>query len=138
MGDAILALSVARFVFAIPVQGSFLLFLVFSGLYTFVGIGIGIMLATIARSQQQAQLISFFVTLPVIQFGGAISPLESLPPVLQYLSLLNPLNHYVVILRGLLLKGVGLDVLWPNALALLIFATVLLTISINKFRTQLS
>ncbi len=138
MGDAILALGLAHLVFAVPVRGSFLLFLVFTGLYIFVGIGIGIMLATISRTQQQAQLVSFFVTLPVIQFSGAISPIESIPLLLQYLALLNPLNHYVAILRGLLLKGVGLDVLWPNALALLTFAIVLLTISINKFRTQLS
>ncbi len=138
MGDAILALGVAHLVFALPVRGSFLLFLACSGVYISVGIGIGIMLATISRSQQQAQLISFFVTLPVIQFSGAISPIESIPLVLQYFALLNPLNHYVLILRGLLLKGVGLDVLWPNALALLVFAIVLLTISINRFRTQLS
>ena len=138
MGDAILALGVAHLVFALPVRGSFLLFLAFSGIYISVGIGIGIMLATISRSQQQAQLISFFVTLPVIQFSGAISPIESIPLVLQYFALLNPLNHYVLILRGLLLKGVGLDVLWPNALALSVFAIVLLTISINRFRTQLS
>jgi len=103
-----------------------------------VGIGIGIILATVSRSQQQAQLSSFFITLPVMQFSGAISPIESMPRVLQYFSLLNPLRHYVQILRGLLLKGVGLDVLWPNALALLVFAIVLLTISISKFRTQLS
>ena len=138
MGDAILALGLAHLVFALPARGNFLFFLAFTGLYIFVGIGIGIMLATISRSQQQAQLVSFFVTLPVIQFSGAISPIESIPLLLQYLALLNPLNHYVIILRGLLLKGVGLDVLWPNALALLMFAVVLLTVSINKFRTQLS
>lgn len=138
MGDSILALSIAHLVFALPMRGNFLLFLALSSLYTFVGIGIGIMLATISRSQQQAQLTSFFVTLPVMQFSGAISPIESMPRFLQHLSQLNPLRHYVQILRGLLLKGVGLDVLWPNALALLIFATVLLTISINKFRSQLS
>lgn len=138
IGDAILALSVARLVFALPIRGSLLLFLALSSIYTFVGIGIGIVLATVSRSQQQAQLISFFVTLPVMQFSGAISPIETMPPLLQYLSLLNPLRHYVEILRGLLLKGVGLDVLWPNVFALSAFAIVLLTVSINRFRSQLS
>lgn len=138
IGDSLLALGVGRLVFGLPIRGNFLLFLLFSGLYTFVGIGIGIMLATVSRSQQQAQLTSFFVTLPVMQFSGAISPIESMPPLFQFLSLLNPLRHYVEILRGLLLKGAGLDVLWPNALALLIFAVVLLTVSINGFRSQLS
>ncbi len=57
---------------------------------------------------------------------------------LKYLSLLNPLRHYVTIVRGMLLKAVGLEVLWSNAIALLVFATVLLSISINRFRSQLS
>lgn len=138
IGDTILALSVGRLAFAVPFRGNFLLFMALSSIFIFVGIGIGIMLATISRSQQQAQLTSFFVTLPVIQLSGAIAPVESMPPLLQHLALLNPLRHYVTITRGLLLKGVGLEVLWPNALALLVFATLLLTVSINKFRSQLS
>ncbi|WP_236556795.1 ABC transporter permease [Calothrix sp. PCC 7507] len=83
-------------------------------------------------------LTSFFVNLPLIQLSGAISPMESMPLALQYLSLLNPLRHYRAIVRGILLKGVGLEVLWLNAIALLSFAILLLSISINKFRRQLS
>jgi ABC-2 type transport system permease protein len=138
MGDVILALSVGRLVFGVPFRGSFPLFLVLSGLYVFVGIGIGIMLATISRTQQQVFLTSFFINLPVIQVSGAIAPIESMPVVFQYLSLLNPLRHYVAIVRGILLKGVGLDVLWPHALALGVFSIVLLGVSINQFRNQLS
>ncbi|MBV8887736.1 MAG: ABC transporter permease [Chroococcidiopsidaceae cyanobacterium CP_BM_RX_35] len=137
VGDAILALGIGHLLFGVPIH-SFGLFLVLSGSFVLVGIGIGVMLATYSRNQQQAQLTSFFVTLPVIQFSGAISPIESMPVVFRYLSLLNPLNHYIVILRGLLLKGVGLDVLWPNALALLFFATILMAVSINRFRAQQS
>lgn len=138
MGDVILALSLGRLVFGVPFRGNLVLFLVLSGLYVFVGIGVGIMLATISRNQQQVVLTSFFINLPMIQLSGAISPIESMPQLLRYLSWLNPLRHYVEIMRGLLLKGVGLDVLWPNAIALGIFAIALLTISINKFRAQLS
>ncbi len=138
IGDVILALSLGRLVFGVPFRGNSILFLTLSGLYVFVGIGVGIMLATISRNQQQVVLTSFFVNLPMIQLSGAISPIESMPPLLRYLSLLNPLRHYVEIMRGLLLKGVGLNVLWPNALALGLFATALLAISINRFRTQLS
>jgi ABC-2 type transport system permease protein len=61
-----------------------------------------------------------------------------MPVALKYLSLLDPLRHYVEIVRGMLLKGVGLEVLWPNAIALFLFATVMLSVSINKFRSQLS
>lgn len=138
MGDVLLALSIAKFIFRVPVRGNVILFFAFAGLYVLVGIGIGIMLATLARSQQQVILISFFINLPVIQLSGAIAPIESMPKFFQDLSWFNPLRHFVTITRGLLLKGVGIEVLWPNVLMLAIFAVVLLTISINRFRSQLS
>ncbi|MEB3336578.1 MAG: ABC transporter permease [Leptolyngbyaceae bacterium] len=138
IGDVLLALGIARLVFGVPIRGSLLLFLTLSGLYIFVGIGVGIMLATLARSQQQVILISFFVNLPLIQLSGAIAPIESMPVVFQYLSLMNPLRHFVAIARGILLKGAGLEILYPHVLALGLFATVLLTISVNRFRSQLS
>ncbi|WP_088239404.1 ABC transporter permease [Calothrix rhizosoleniae] len=138
MGDVLLAITLATIVFHVPFRGSFLLFFILSSMYLFVGISLGIMLATVSRSQQQVVLTSFFINLPMVQTSGAIAPIEAMPPVFQVLSLLNPLRHYIAIVRGILLKGVGLDVLWMNALALLAFAIVLLTISINKFRSQLS
>lgn len=138
MGDVLLALGVGRVVFGVPFRGSLPLFLVLSGLYVFVGIGIGILLATISKNQQQVFLLSFFFNLPLIQLSGAIAPIETMPTLFQYLSLLNPLRHYVAIVRGMLLKGVGLEVLWPHAIALFLFATLLLSVSINRFRSQLS
>lgn len=138
MGDVLLALLVAALVFSVPLRGSVLLFLVLSGLYIFVGIGVGMMLATIARNQQQVVLISFFVNMPLIQLSGAIAPVESMPLVIRYLSWLNPLRHYITIVRSLLLRGVGLGVLWPHVLALLVFVILLLSISIYRFRRQLS
>lgn len=138
LGDALLALSVANIIFNVPLRGSLALFLVMSGLYVFVGIGIGMMLATLCRNQQQVILTSFFINMPLIQLSGAIAPIESMPAVFRYLSLLNPLRHYVAILRAVLLRGVGLEVIWPHAIALLIFAAVLITISTNQFRHQVS
>ncbi|MBE9193440.1 ABC transporter permease [Gloeocapsopsis crepidinum LEGE 06123] len=138
MGDILLALSVARIVFRVPLQGSLLLFLALGGLYLFVGIGVGLMLATLAKNQQQVVLTSFFINLPLIQLSGAIAPIESMPVFFQYLSLLNPLRHFVAISRGILLKGVGIDILFPHVLALFTFVVVLLTVSINRFRSQLS
>lgn len=137
-GDVLLALTLGRLVFGVPFRGSFPLFLGLSALYLFVGIGIGMMLATLCRTQQQVVLTSFFVNLPLIQLSGAIAPIESMPDAFKYLSLLDPLRHYVEIVRGVLLKGVGLEVLWPNAIALLLFAVVMLSVSINRFRSQLS
>ena len=138
MGDVMLALTLGRLVFGLPFRGTFLLFFALSSMYVFVGISLGIMLATISGSQQQVVLTSFFINLPMVQTSGAIAPIEAMPPFFQVLSLLNPLRHYITIVRGILLKGVGLDVLWIHVLALIGFAVVLLTISINKFRSQLS
>jgi ABC-2 type transport system permease protein len=138
MGDVFLALTIGRVVFGIPFQGSLPLFILLSGLYLFVGIGVGILLATICQSQQQVVLTTFFINLPMVQLSGAIAPIETMPTFFRYLSLLNPLRHYVTIMRGLLLKGVGLEALWMHALALVLFAITLLTISTRQFRKQLS
>jgi len=138
LGDVLLALTLARSVFGVPFRGNFLLFMVLSGLYLFVGIGVGIMLATISKSQQQVVLTTFFINLPMVQTSGAIAPIETMPLFFQILALFNPLRHYIAIVRGILLKGVGLEVLWMHALALAVFAVLLLTISSMKFRSQLS
>jgi ABC-2 type transport system permease protein len=107
-----------------------------SGLYIFVGIGVGIMLATLCQSQQQVVLTTFFINLPMVQLSGAIAPIETMPQFFQTLSLLNPLRHYIAIVRGILLKGVGLEALWSQAVALGCFAIVLLTVSTHRFRKQ--
>ncbi|MBW4512999.1 MAG: ABC transporter permease [Scytonematopsis contorta HA4267-MV1] len=138
MGDVLLALTLGMVVFNLPFRGSVPLFFGLSGMYLFVGMSVGIMLATICKTQQQVVLTAFFINLPMVQTSGAIAPIEAMPPFFQVLSLLNPLRHYITIVRGILLKGVGLDVLWVHVLALLAFAVVLLSISINRFRSQLS
>ena len=138
MGDVLVAVTVARLVFGVPFRGNFPLFLVLSTLAISVGIGIGTLLATLSRNQIQTILTAFFINMPLNILSGAITPIESMPVFFRYLTLLNPLRHYIAIVRGILLKGVGLEVLWPNVLALFIFAVVLLTVSINQFRSQLS
>jgi ABC-2 type transport system permease protein len=138
LGDVLFALGIARLVFGVPFRGSLGLLLCLASLAIFVGIGIGTLLATLAGSQIQTQLLAFFINLPVNILSGTVTPIESMPPFFRYLSLFNPLRHYVEIVRGILLKGVGLEVLWPNALALGIFAMILLTVSANRFRSQLS
>ncbi len=138
MADVMLALTVNLVLFQVPFRGNFLLFLVLSGLYMFVGIGFGLMLATISKSPLQTVLTSFFINFPLIQLSGALSPIESMPVWVQYISWLDPLRHYVTIIRGILLKGNGLDVLLPNVLTLAAFVATLMTISTRLFRKQLS
>lgn len=131
------SLSIGMGVFGMPFKGSPLSLFVISLLYIFVVMSIGIALATISSNQRQAMLISFFITMPVIQLSGALSPLESMPPFFRDLSMLNPLRYYILCLKGVLLKGVGVEVLWPHILALLTFAFVLLTASATRFRKQM-
>ena len=138
MVDLILLLYFAQFVFGLPFRGNLSIFLGLSALYILVNIAIGIMLATVSRTQQQAYITSFFVSLPLGLLSGVLSPIESMPVFCQYISLFNPLRHYVTIIRGILLKGVGLEVLWVNAIALILFAAILLSLSISKFRRQLN
>lgn len=138
IGDIFLALGVGNFVFRMPFQGNFILFLILSALYILVGMSIGMLMATLSGNKQQAILTSFFLTIPIIQTAGAIAPLESMPIFVQRLSWINPLRHYIEIVRSIVLKGVGLEAIWYNAIALFLFATILFGISIYKFRTQLS
>lgn len=146
MGDVLLASGISRLVFNLPFRGNFGLFLLLSGLYVFVCIGLGLLLATLSRTQQQVILTSFFFNVPIIQLSGAIAPIESMPSVFRWLSFFDPLRHYVAINRTLILKGVDLEGNWlaeitpvaTEGFALLIFAVVLLTISIKRFRSQLN
>jgi ABC-2 type transport system permease protein len=137
LGNVCIALMVGKFVFNVPFRGSPLLFFGVSALYIFVAISIGITLASISANQIQALLISFFINLPVIMLSGAVAPLQSMPKFFQYVSLLNPLRYYIVCIRSILLKGVGLDVIWPSVVMLAIFSVLLLTLSASRFRSQL-
>jgi len=138
MMTVFVSLIVAKFIFHVPFRGNLLLFLAVSFLAIIVGISIGISLAAFAQNQRQALLTSFFVNLPVIQLSGAIAPLESMPRFCQWLSLADPLRFYVSCTKNILLKGSGLDVIWPDVAALAFFAVVLLTLSSSRFRQQLN
>ena len=132
------SLTIGMCVFGLPFRGNPITLLVISLLYVFTVMSIGISLATISSNQRQAMLISFFITMPVIQLSGAVTPLESMPPFFRGLALMNPLMYYIVCLKGVLLKGVGLDILWPEVAVLFCFAFVLLGASASRFRKQLA
>lgn len=136
--DAILAVIIGRIVFDLPFRGNFLVFISISILYFFVGISIGIMIATYAKSEQQAQLTTFFINPPLVLLSGGNSPIAAMPTWLQWVTYLDPMRYYIEVCRGVLLKGVGLQTLWPQVLILFVFAIVLTTLSIRQFRRQLS
>lgn len=132
------SLTISMSIFHLPFRGDPAALFFISLLYIFVVMSIGISLATISSNQRQAMLISFFITMPVITLSGALAPLESMPEFFRNLSLLNPLRYYIVCLKGVLLKGVGLDVLWPHVLVLFVFAAILLSLSASRFRKQMA
>jgi ABC-2 type transport system permease protein len=136
--DIWLALGVGHFVFGVPVRGSLLLLFVAGLLCIAAGIGVGTFLATFSRSQQQAQLMGFFVNPPLALLSGAMTPVEAMPHWLQPFTYLNPVRHFAIISRGVMLKGVGLEVLYPYFLALAGIAALLVGVSVWRFRRQLS
>lgn len=138
MGDVFLASTIGWLVFNLPFRGNYIWFLIFSALYILVVIGLGMLLATLSKTQQQVVLISFFFNIPLIQLSGAVAPIESMPPLFQFLSFADPMRHYIAIARHLILKEAGIAPLLPNIIALIFFAVLLLGISINRFRRQLT
>ena len=136
--DLLLALAIGRLVFGMPFRGNLLVLLSIAILYFWVGISIGILIASYAKSEQQSQLITFFVNPPIVLLSGATYPISSMSTFVQWLTYLNPLRYFTEVCRGVILKGVGLEVLWPQVLILILFATVLMTLSIRQFRRQLN
>jgi ABC-2 type transport system permease protein len=130
------SLLVAMVVFGLPIRGAVWLFAVAGALAALAGIGIGVMIATVSKSQQQAQLLTFFVNPPLTLLSGATSPLENMPDFFQKLSYLDPLRYMVTIVRGVTLKNAPWAALWPNLVALVIFSIALFAISAWRFRKQ--
>ena len=136
---AIGALIVIHFYFKVPFNGSSgPIIAVSSALCLLCGIGIGTAVATITKSAQQAQLATFFINPPLMSLSGAMSPAEAMPSWMRPWTALNPIYHFGVISRASLIKGVGFSELWPHVLALLAFAVVLMSVSVWRFRQQLS
>ena len=133
----IAAMAMIKFVFNTPFQGNLLLVFFGAALCVLCGIGIGTFIATFTRTAQQSLLTSFFVNPPMASLSGALTPVEAMPHWMQPMTVLNPIRHFSLIARGVLLKGSGMDSLWPNFLALAVFTLVLLSLSVWRFRKQL-
>ena len=134
----LMAIAVLKIAFHIPFHGSLPYVLLGGMLCIMSGISLGTVIATFSKSAQQAQLTAFFINPPLSSLSGALNPVEAMPRWMQRLTIFNPIHHFATIARGGMLKGSGFAALWPNFLALLILAVVLVSLSVWRFRKQLS
>jgi ABC-2 type transport system permease protein len=126
-------MGLGKLVFDIPIVGSLPLLYLLTVPFIVSSLGVGLLVSTVARSQAQAMQLSFFFMLPNILLSGYIFPRMAMPLPAQWLGLLLPLTYYLNVLRGILLKGVGIAELWRPTLALIGFATVLFAVSVRRF-----
>jgi ABC-2 type transport system permease protein len=139
MVNVLLVVAVAVGWFEVPLRGSFWLLIGMCLIYLLSTLGLGLFVSTISRTQQQAMMTtSFFFLLPMVFLSGFIFPIENMPDAIQPLTYLIPLRYFLVILRGIFLKGVGIDVLWPQAAALLMWGVAILTLAILRSSKRLA
>ncbi len=135
--DVMMIALIGVFWFEVPLRGSPLVLLLGAVLFLMSSVAIGLFISTICSTQQQAQISTFFFTMPAFTLSGFAFPLENMPEWIQYLTYLNPLRYFLVIIRGVFLKANGLDILWPQVLALGILGTVMILLSSLRFQKRL-
>jgi ABC-2 type transport system permease protein len=135
--NMILILVVGTFWFGVPMRGSLTLLFLMTGLYLLPTLGLGLLISTFAQTQQQAQLMTMPIMLPSMILSGFVFPVSTLPVFLQFVGGLLPLTYFIYILRSIVIKGVGLDMIMPQTLALGFFAVLLLGLASLRFRKSL-
>lgn len=135
--DFVLMLGVVHFAFGVPVRGSLGLLLLLAAGYVLVELSKGMVISVISRTQHQAFLLVMMVGMLDFMFTGYAAPVEAMPRVLQYFANVIPAHHWLTIVRGILLKGAGLQVLWPNVAALAVLGVVITTFSLRFVRRAL-
>ncbi|MGE5360539.1 MAG: ABC transporter permease [Bacteroidales bacterium] len=135
--DVFIVVGIAVFWFQVPLRGSFVLLFAMSMVYLLSTLGMGLFVSTISNTQQQAMMTAaFFVVVPMIYLSGFVFPIENMPAVIQPITYLIPLRYYLVIVRGIFLKGVGLESFWREALELLVFGVGILALAGMRARKR--
>ncbi len=137
MVDVLLVVAVAVFWFEVPLRGSFALLFALSLLYVLCTLSLGLFISTVSETQQQAMMTAtFFFLTPMVYLSGFIFPIENMPAVIQPFTYLIPLRYFLVIVRGIFLKGIGLKLLWPQAAALAAWGIVVLSLAVVRSRKR--
>jgi ABC-2 type transport system permease protein len=132
------ALPVVLFWFKVPLRGSLVVLAGLTLPFMLCTLGLGLLVSTLARTQQQAMMIATFVfMLPQIYLSGFVFPIQNMPAIFQWITYAVPLRYYVTVLRGVFLKGVGVDVLWPQGLAMTVLGILILTTARLRFRQRI-
>jgi len=135
--DATMLFLVGTLWFGVPFRGHVGVLAIGVTVFLLSGLGLGLFLSTVAKTQQQSMITAFFFIMPMTTLSGFGTPISSMPPFFQKLSFFNPLRHVLVILRSVYLKGIGMDLLWPDIAFLAAFALIMLSVSILRFRKSL-
>jgi ABC-2 type transport system permease protein len=135
--DVIIVMIIGVFWFEVPMRGNLAVLLLGTSLYLMTTLGVGLLISTVSETQQQAMMSTFLFFFPAMLLSGFTFPIANMPIVVQYLTRLNPLRYYMVIVRSVFLKGVGLDVLWPEMLPLAIMGIVILWVVSKRFHKTL-
>jgi len=136
--DVILITLVGVFWFEVPIRGNLGLLFVATALYLLTTLAIGLLISTVSQTQQQAMMSTFFFYFPAVLLSGFMFPIANMPEAVQWLTYLNPLRYFLVIIRGIFLKGVGPSVLWPQMLALAVMGRVALWLATKRFHKTLA
>ena len=129
---------ISVFWFDIPVRGSIVTLLVANGFFLMTTIGAGLFISTLSDTQQQAMMSAFFFYLPAVLLSGFMFPIANMPDVVQAFTYLNPLRYFLIVIRGIFLKGVGWAILWPQILAMFVLGSLILTLAVKRFRKNLA
>lgn len=135
--DMLLVFAASLLFFRVPFAGSFALLCFSAFLFILTSLGAGLFISTISKTQQQANMATFLMFQPLMMLSGFTFPIRSMPEVVQWFTYINPMRYFLEIVRGIFLKGAGIDILWPEMLALAVFGVVILTVSVNRFHKTL-
>jgi ABC-2 type transport system permease protein len=136
--DVIVVTTVGVFWFDVPIHGSIALLLGCSALYLLTTLGVGLLISTVSQTQQQAMLTTFFFFMPAIMLSGFMFPIANMPRVVRWLTYLNPMRYFLVVIRGIFLKGAGAAILWPQMAAMTALGVATLWLAARRFRKTLS
>jgi ABC-2 type transport system permease protein len=139
MVDVFLVIAVAVFWFEVPLRGSPLLLIAMCGLYILATLSLGLLVSTMSQTQQQAMMTTIFLFLmPMVYLSGFIFPIENMPYAIQLVTYLIPLRYFLVIVRGIFSKGVGMEVLWPQAAALAAWGLIVLSLAVIRSKKRMA